>query len=190
MGAGSPVRVEQQRQRHLGRPWPWLLLLISLSLSHALGQHEALLRLNPLSWLLALPAGHLLFAWSVLFTRLDLRLARGALRASLSLLYRPYDLETMGFYLLVALSEEILFRLLPLSLWASPWSLLIAALIFTLSHSAKRLSLLPALDLLLFALLLGLWFRAGGDLISLCLIHWIRNGSLAKVFVRQGSVAS
>ncbi len=184
------MRVEQQRRRSLSKPWPWFLLLLSLLLSLALGQHTALLRLNPLSWPLALFAGHLLFFWSVLFTRLNLRLARGALRASLSLLYRPYDLETMAFYLLVALSEEILFRVLPLSLWEGSWSLLLAASFFTFSHASKRLSLLPTLDLFLFALLLGLWFQEGGDLISLCLIHWIRNGSLAKVFVQRGRVGA
>jgi len=192
--------IDPERRRSL-RSWRLALALALALLATWLTGQLPLLGAGQRPWalLLAFPLGHLLFAGSVALNRLSWRAGRGALTASLRLLYRPYGGETLLFYLLLALAEELLFRALPLS-WllargpVHPGWVLGLALLFVLVHGyrpGRRGSpLLLGLDLFLLALVLGLFFLATGDLWPLVIAHAVRNGSLAKVLVRKDRLAA
>ncbi len=139
---------------------------------------------------LGLGLGHLAFFTSVLVTRLSLREARVAFQVSLRLLYLPYGFGTGLFYLVVALAEELLFRVLPVELWGpGPGVAALFVAGFALTHSLRPgrrgLPVLQLLDMTLFAAGTYAVYLATGDLWALVLIHWVRNLSVAKTFVRK-----
>ena len=183
--------IEPERRRS---PWSWrlwLALACALGLAAATGVLPELLAVRrPWTLLAALPLGHLALACSTALMRLSLRQGAQAFWASLCSLYRPYGGSTLLFCALLALAEEVLLRGLPLMLLGCGWlQVLGLSVLFALLHAGRRgrrgLGLLVMLDTLLFGLALCLLFCALGELWPLVVIHFVRNGSVAKVFVRR-----
>ncbi len=162
----------------------------------ATGQTGVLLRLPRLEGLLlALAVGHLAFAASLLLSQRSWRAARGGLVASLARVYRPGAGGTALFYLLLALAEELLLRVLPLGLWGAGWGTVCgSALVFAALHvwrpGRRGLPLPQLLDLFLFGCVLAALYLAWGDPWTPALAHALRNLAVAKVMVRRDLLAA
>jgi membrane protease YdiL (CAAX protease family) len=148
---------------------------------------------HPVALVAALPIGHGAFFLSVLLTSLSPRTAWYATKGSLQLVYRPYGGVTMLFYFLIATAEEVIFRALPLCVWGdATWQVIVLALLFCLIHTRKTGSsrVLVIADFFVLGLLLGGLFVWTRDLWPLVIVHWVRNVSVAKVFVGKGSTGA
>ncbi|MCU0663522.1 MAG: CPBP family intramembrane metalloprotease [Myxococcota bacterium] len=185
-------RLDPSRRRSLRSPRLWLAVVLAFALLLATSTTHLLWRWPP--WwavLLCFPAGHLSFGFSLLITRMSWRFATHGTLASLRYLYQPFGLETMAFYFLIALSEEILFRVVPLTLFgASWWTILGTALLFAAVHAldGRHRAVILLLDMLLFGLAMGWLFAFLPSPWPLVLIHFLRNACVAKVFVAKSDV--
>lgn len=182
--------IAPERRRKLSSPRVWGAVVLALGLTALTGSFDLLSRCDhPWAIPCAFVAGHLLFGASQAFLRLSLRQGWHALLASVRLVYRPYGGETLVFYFLLATSEELVFRAIPLeSLGGAWWQILVLAVVFSAIHIAPRrteLPILPAFDYLVLGVILGATFVWLGDLWPLVIVHWVRNASVAKVFVRR-----
>lgn len=182
--------IEPERLRFL-RSWRlWLGVLVAV-VALFLADRLSLLWSVQQPWaiILAVPVGHLLLGVSESLARLSVTQGVKVLWASLRLLYRPYGGQTLLFYGLLALSEEVLFRALPLSLLSGAWwQLVLLSLFFAAIHvipTWRRAPLLRLLDLTLFGGVLCLIYLWLQELWPLVIIHWIRNASIAKVFIQK-----
>lgn len=184
------LTIEPERRRSLRSPRLWAGVCLAALLVVSTGTWPLLWRCaHPWALPGALLLGHLLFGVSRAIVQLSLRQGWYGLMASVRLLYLPYGGQTLSFYLVLALAEELVFRAIPLSLLSGAWwqvALLAAA--FCAIHVLPRwrsCPLLPAFDFLVFGLALGFLFVWLGDLWPLVLIHWVRDGSVAKIVVRR-----
>lgn len=184
-----PKQVDPRRRRSLWSIRLWAAVAVAVLAVVVFEPLSLLWTVNhPIALLLAFPAGHLAFGLSVLTTSLSPRTAWYSMTGSIALFYRPFGGGTMLFYVFVAFAEEVLFRALPFShsegAW---WQIALLALAFTLIHvrGASRSRLLVLVDFFVFGCLLGALFVWLRDLWPLVIIHWVRNASVAKVFVRK-----
>ncbi len=183
--------IDPQRRRSIRSVSLWTALACALALTWATGRLYLFYDVE-YPWLLAasFPAGHLLFGVSQMLSRLSLRQGVHAAVASVRLFYRPYGGATLLFYGLLAIAEELVFRAVPLSfLEGTVLQVVGLAVVFALVHQVpgpgKRFSVAVTVELTLFGVLLGLFFAVTGEFWPLVVVHFIRNGSVAKVFVRK-----
>lgn len=182
--------IDPRRRRSLRSVPLWASLGLAALALVAFDGLELLRTVNhPVALVAALPIGHAAFFLSVLLTRLSLRTAWYATKGSVQHLYRPYGGATMFFYFLLAIAEEVVFRALPLFVWGdAAWQVVLLALLFCLIHTRKtgRSRVLVLADFFVLGLLLGGLFVWTRDLWPLVIVHWVRNASVAKVFVGKG----
>lgn len=184
------LEIDPRRRRSLRSVRLWASLGLAVAALAAFDGVALLWTVNhPIALIAALPIGHAAFFLSVLLTSLSPRMAWYATKGSLQHLYRPYGGVTMLFYFLLALAEEVVFRALPLSVWGdATWQVVLLALLFCLIHTRKtgRSRVLVIADFFVLGLLLGGLFVWTRDLWPLVVVHWVRNASVAKVFVGKG----
>lgn len=182
--------IEPERRRSLKSWRLWAGVALAFGLMAATGNIHLLWRFNhPWALPAALVLGHLLFGLSLMFSRFSFKFGWYGMLASFRLLYRPYGGVTLLFYFLLALSEELLFRALPLTwMGGAFWQVPLLALAFSLLHLFplwRGPVLLKAVDLFVFGLILGFLYLWLEDFWPLVAIHWVRNAGVAKIFIRR-----
>lgn len=182
--------IEPERCRRLRSPRLWLAAAAAAVITVSAGELSLLWRCaHPWALPAAFLLGHVLFGFSRGLGRLSLRAGRDGFVASVRFLYRPYGGETLLFYFFLALAEELIFRAVPLSLLEGSWEHVLGlSLLFAAIHVfpwSRRGGLLRVLDLFSFAVIVGFLFVWLGDLWPLVIVHWVRNGSVAKTLVRR-----
>jgi membrane protease YdiL (CAAX protease family) len=180
-------QIHRMRHRSLKAIRLWLGFALACTLAVITGTTELIWRFElSFAIVLAFPVGHLMLGFALALNRLSFKYAWGGLRGSLKLLYRPFGGETMLFYFILAISEELIFRAVPLSvLGGAWWHVLMFAAAFSAIHLFNKIrgpALLLALDFFLFGVILGFVFTWLGEFWPLVIIHWIRNAGLAKIY--------
>lgn len=184
-------RLHPSRRRPLKRIRLWLGFLMAVAFAVLAGQSGLFFNIH--HWwalLAAFPAGHLVFAMALGFNRLSLKQFTYGLTGGSKEFYLPYGLETTVFYFVLALSEELIFRAVPLSLLeGSWWQVVLLSAAFSAMHVVGKLRQGPLtlliIDMFAFGVALSLVFLWLRDLWPIVIIHWIRNCSVAKLYVSK-----
>jgi membrane protease YdiL (CAAX protease family) len=184
-------KLHPSRHRSLKRPQLWVGLALALAMVALAGEWQLFVRVE--SWwaiILAFPAGNLVFATAMGFNRLSARQFVYGITGGAKLFYIPYGLETTIFYFVLSISEELIFRAVPLSLLRGTWwQVVLLSAVFSAVHVVGQrrkgpLTLL-VIDMFFFGVVLSLIFLWIGELWPIVIIHWIRNCSVAKLFVSK-----
>jgi hypothetical protein len=177
------AQIPRSRRRDLRRPVLWAALAAAAAAAILSGSFRSFLAPEaPLAILLGLPLGHALLALGhALVSRNRERVAHCVTRAHLVYL-PPHHAPTAAFYLLIALAEEILFRIAPLWLWPSVLTALVSSLAFAALHvSLTRVALVRRIDLFLFAAAQCALFLLWRNPYLIVLSHFVRNYAQAKL---------
>ena len=183
--------VEPERKRDPRSLRLWLGLAVSLLLAVIAGCEGLFISLRYWWELpLALLLGHFCFAFSRMVTTLSLKAGIKSFVATLKFFYRPYGGLTLLFYFILSISEELFFRALPLSLIDGTWwQVVLLSMGFAAVHlyppRKKPFPVILLVDFFLMGIGLSLLFLWLGDLWPLVIVHWVRNGSVAKVLIRR-----